>query len=359
MTGEPANKALGRLVDGPLDVVGDVHGEIDALSELLGHLGYDARGVHPDGRHLVFVGDLCDRGPDSPAVLDMVLGLVEAGRAQCVLGNHEINALLNAPKHGNGWFFDRDHERAAGEFLHSKAATPERRTAWLRWLNRTPLALEREDLRVVHACWSNEAIVAVGLAIEDVSYAEAHEAFHALTKAMLRRSGVDKAAAKELQSHRHALWRRDARVPLLPAYAEQAKTQQNENPVKVLTSGLEWPADSPVWAGGRWRMTHRSRWWKEYVERVPVIVGHYWRRDARAEPQEVTGDWDYPLGDYEPYSWMGPRRNVFCVDYSVGGRYLERSRGRTSPPFQTRLAAMRWPERVLVFDDGERRATSD
>ena len=31
-----------------------------------------------------------------------------------VLGNHEVNALLNAPKHGNGWFFDRDHERAAG-----------------------------------------------------------------------------------------------------------------------------------------------------------------------------------------------------------------------------------------------------
>jgi hypothetical protein len=66
----------------------------------------------------------------------------------------------------------------------------------------------------------------------------------------------------------------------------------------------------------------------------------------------VTGDWDYPLGDYGPYDWMGPRRNVFCVDYSAGGRYAERARGAT-PPWQTRLAALRWPERELVFDDGE------
>jgi hypothetical protein len=51
---------------------------------------------------------------------------------------------------------------------------------------------------------------------------------------------------------------------------------------------------------------------------------------------------------------MGPRRNVFCVDYSAGGRYAERARGGT-PPWQTRLAALRWPECELAFDDGERR----
>jgi len=41
------------------------------------------------------------------------------------------------------------------------------------------------------------------------------------------------------------------------------------------------------------------------------------------------------------------------VDYSVGGRYAERARGG-APPYQTRLAALRWPERELAFDDGER-----
>ena len=57
------------LPEGPLDIVGDIHGEFDALLALLSHLGYDPRGHHPQGRRPVFVGDFCDRGPDSPAVL--------------------------------------------------------------------------------------------------------------------------------------------------------------------------------------------------------------------------------------------------------------------------------------------------
>ncbi|HEY9209506.1 MAG TPA: metallophosphoesterase, partial [Acidovorax sp.] len=64
------------LPPGALDIVGDIHGEIDALEQLLAHLGYDAQGWHPDGRTLVFVGDFCDRGPDSPAVLARVAQLV-------------------------------------------------------------------------------------------------------------------------------------------------------------------------------------------------------------------------------------------------------------------------------------------
>jgi len=71
------------LFSGPIDVVGDVHAEIDALRELLGGLGYDAVGKHPAGRRLVFVGDLGDLGPDSPAVIELAKGMVERGVAQC------------------------------------------------------------------------------------------------------------------------------------------------------------------------------------------------------------------------------------------------------------------------------------
>lgn len=74
------------LPEGPLDIVGDIHGEFDALLALLSHLGYDLRGHHPQGRTLVFVGDFCDRGPDSPAVLALVQKLVQSGRAAAVLG---------------------------------------------------------------------------------------------------------------------------------------------------------------------------------------------------------------------------------------------------------------------------------
>ena len=64
------------LPSGPLDIVGDIHGEYDALRNLMLHLGYDEAGHHPQGRTLVFVGDFCDRGPNSPAVLALVQFLV-------------------------------------------------------------------------------------------------------------------------------------------------------------------------------------------------------------------------------------------------------------------------------------------
>ncbi|MFI5567406.1 polynucleotide kinase-phosphatase [Streptomyces sp. NPDC051740] len=73
---------------GPFDIVGDVHGCSTELEALLGKLGY-VDGVHPEGRTAVFVGDLVDRGPDSPAVLRRVMAMVKAGRALCVPGNHE------------------------------------------------------------------------------------------------------------------------------------------------------------------------------------------------------------------------------------------------------------------------------
>ena len=66
---------------GPLDIVGDVHGELDALRGLLNVLGYREDGSHPDRRSLVFVGDLCDLGPDSPVVIRHVAELVAGGRA--------------------------------------------------------------------------------------------------------------------------------------------------------------------------------------------------------------------------------------------------------------------------------------
>ncbi len=83
---------------GPFDVIGDVHGCRSELEALLGQLGYaivrDDAGravdaVHPDGRRALFVGDLVDRGPDSPGVLRLVMGMVAAGHALAVPGNHE------------------------------------------------------------------------------------------------------------------------------------------------------------------------------------------------------------------------------------------------------------------------------
>jgi protein phosphatase len=93
-----------RHEGGPFDVIGDVHGCRAELEVLLGRLGYrlisDGEGravgaVHPQGRKAVFVGDLVDRGPDSPGVLRLVIGMVAAGHALAVPGNHE-NKLVRA-----------------------------------------------------------------------------------------------------------------------------------------------------------------------------------------------------------------------------------------------------------------------
>ncbi|MEV7834722.1 polynucleotide kinase-phosphatase [Streptomyces subrutilus] len=73
---------------GPFDIIGDVHGCSSELEALLAKLGY-ADGTHPEGRTAVFVGDLVDRGPDSPGVLRRVMGMVKSGTALCVPGNHE------------------------------------------------------------------------------------------------------------------------------------------------------------------------------------------------------------------------------------------------------------------------------
>ena len=87
-----------RHLTGPFDIVGDVHGCRAELETLLDRLGYtvarDAEGravdaAHPAGRTAVFVGDLVDRGPDTPGVLRLVMGMVKAGHALCVPGNHE------------------------------------------------------------------------------------------------------------------------------------------------------------------------------------------------------------------------------------------------------------------------------
>ncbi len=81
------------------DLVGDVHGCASELDTLLAKLGWDGT-RHPDGRVAVFVGDLVDRGPDTPGVLRRVMAMAEAGTALCVAGNHEaklVRALRGAP----------------------------------------------------------------------------------------------------------------------------------------------------------------------------------------------------------------------------------------------------------------------
>ncbi len=95
------NKSLVILVgatdktfeNGPFDIIGDVHGCFNELVQLLKKLGYkiddENRVSHLEGRKIIFVGDLVDRGPKSLEVLQLVMQGVESGVVLCVKGNHD------------------------------------------------------------------------------------------------------------------------------------------------------------------------------------------------------------------------------------------------------------------------------
>lgn len=114
---------------GPFDLIGDVHGCHEELVVLLTALGYRSDGAgewgHPE-RTAVFVGDLVDRGPRSLESLDLVRRMVEAGRALCVLGNHDdkLNRYLSGRKikvqHG-----------LATTVAELEQLEPEERAAWI------------------------------------------------------------------------------------------------------------------------------------------------------------------------------------------------------------------------------------
>ena len=113
---------------GPFDIIGDVHGCADELVALLGELGYSVRlegsddgrraiTTAPTGRRAFFVGDLVDRGPNSPDVLRIVMDMATRGQAFSVIGNHDDKFMRylkgRAVKLAHG--LERTVEQYAGE----------------------------------------------------------------------------------------------------------------------------------------------------------------------------------------------------------------------------------------------------
>ncbi len=83
---------------GPFDIIGDVHGCFDELVDLLRGLGHGVDAASfaaqpANGRKLIFLGDLVDRGPKIPQVLRLVMSSVANGAALCVPGNHDVKLM--------------------------------------------------------------------------------------------------------------------------------------------------------------------------------------------------------------------------------------------------------------------------
>lgn len=87
---------------GPFHIIGDIHGCFGELVALLRLLKYKVEFnkqekrylvERPDDSTVVFVGDLVDRGPNSPEVMRLVMDMVDEGLAYCVSGNHDDKLL--------------------------------------------------------------------------------------------------------------------------------------------------------------------------------------------------------------------------------------------------------------------------
>jgi hypothetical protein len=154
------------------DLIGDIHGHADELVQLLEVLGYrKALGAyqHPE-RRVIFLGDFIDRGPKIRQVLEIVRPMIDQGKALAVMGNHELNALA----------YHTEDPETPGEFLRRRSDKNIRQhrktveqlsaddlTSYLGWFRTLPMWLDLDGLRVVHACWDEQAVAPIAQALSE------------------------------------------------------------------------------------------------------------------------------------------------------------------------------------------------
>lgn len=291
-----------------IDVIPDIHGQAATLEAALRALGYSERGAvwrHGErGRTALFLGDLVDGGPEQDRTLSIVRGMVEAGSALCLMGNHELNAI-----HFHSFGADdlplRPHTRKNVEqhkaFLRAFPLGSDEAREAIAWMETLPLAIETDGLRAAHACWSEHDVDVLrrvgtvrgtdgGLAIH-----LDREALHAAADASSEIGRAVETALKgpevelpagasftDKSGHRRsalrlAWWREGARTYREAAISvppDQVASISND-PLPPGASAAIYPPTAP-----------------------PVVFGHYWL-DPEAEP-----------------TLQAP--NALCLDHSAG-----------------------------------------
>jgi hypothetical protein len=145
------------------DIIGDVHGHAQLLKKLLLELGYTKtpEGYVFPGRTAVFTGDFINRGPSIRKTIRIIRTMIENGNALAILGNHEINTITAHLKDKKKKTLIKPPAKnfisvlkTVNEFVNY----PDEWADHLKWLRTLPLFLELEGIRVVHACWSDDAV---------------------------------------------------------------------------------------------------------------------------------------------------------------------------------------------------------
>ena len=145
------------------DLIGDIHGYADRLELLLQKMGYSKqKGVyhHPE-RTVLFIGDYIDRGPQIRETLHIVRGMVDAGNAIALMGNHEYNAICFHFQETEGGHLRKhlikniiQHYETLKQFQNRQ----EEYNNYIDWFKTLPLYYENQSFRAVHACWDQQNI---------------------------------------------------------------------------------------------------------------------------------------------------------------------------------------------------------
>jgi hypothetical protein len=145
------------------DIIGDLHGNYDLLVRLLSKLGYHSKAktyVHPE-RQAIFVGDIINRGDKIRATVRLVRRMVEAGSAQVVLGNHELNAILYSTLDKSGKQIRKQLPRYRMPLLQTLEQYTSFKDEWadtVKWFRTLPIYLQLDGIRVVHGAWNENYI---------------------------------------------------------------------------------------------------------------------------------------------------------------------------------------------------------
>jgi len=279
------------------DIIGDVHGHAPLLKKLLLQLGYqktEAGYKHPE-RKAIFVGDFINRGPEIRKTVRIVRTMVENQNAMAILGNHEINAIIYHLK------FKKDDllVKAPQKFFMSLFKTINEFSGhadeWadhLKWFRTLPLYINLNVIRVVHACWSEPAIL--------------------ILKTNLPEGKIKKSVFREMYRN--------------------SKSELTQS-IWTLTKGIDFklPGDLKIINNkGVSPRSFRMRWWEQPKNKTfeEMSFESKFVLPSYTIPEQIVPQ-DYPYPDNAPIVFFGHycrfkgphiiKPNICCVDSCVAG----------------------------------------
>jgi len=283
------------------DLIGDIHGRAVELEALLADLGYrrNGAGFRHSSRQVIFLGDFIDRGPHQRRVLDIVRAMIDDDAALAVMGNHEFNAIAYYTSDGNAGYLRPRNEKNTHQhqaFLDEFSSEPELWREAIDWFKTLPLWIERDGLRVIHACWDTTQIQRI-----TESYGNSATLTDELLHDASERGSWQYFAVETL------LKGKELRLPKGVSFHDKDGNRRHEIRVRWWGNGKTY---KDVFMGPQSVVTHipDDPIEDEHVvgyghDQKPVFVGHYW---MEGKPTPLAA-------------------NIACLDYSVakpGGKLV-------------------------------------